>query len=413
MIKTGRRLPPKSNTNPRPSKRRKTTPIHPPHEPHHSSTSLSLNPVVNDTPSSPPPSPSKPAKSPKPSPPSFTEVDSLRKQAEPYRLAVAELPIHVLDSSWSRGSNRPLDRNHVAHLCRSFQNGGLTRRAEQHFVQVSCSAAAVQKMINALPDTDQSHVQDRRQHVLSFRNWADFIDERPELMAGQHRIEALKDYVKQTHSDSNDLWWICEFYDKDTLPVELDIKLRVNRRDLTLPDTHGQIWLQLVSAFDRDPTLFSVERNVNKKGIEKSMLDILCLTSEARFPISRLVTLWRSERWRPRVTRWCRTSLGRTTFNISKWYQSAGYRLDDYWFDTFYQVLETLRALPASTSESIQISDWNELAGSLKSDTYDAADVRQVFYPKGHGNNNDDSNSSPSPLPPSNRPKRQLGEVDF
>ncbi|KAK2667228.1 hypothetical protein RAB80_017649 [Fusarium oxysporum f. sp. vasinfectum] len=181
-----------------------------------------------------------------------------------------------------------------------------------------------------------------------------------------------------------------------TLPVELDIKLRVNRRDLTLPDTHGQIWLQLVSAFDRDPTLFSVERNVNKKGIEKSMLDILCLTSEARFPISRLVTLWRSERWRPRVTRWCRTSLGRTTFNISKWYQIAGYRLDDYWFDTFYQVLETLRALPTSTSESIQISDWNVLAGSLKSDTYDAADVHQVFYPKGDGNNNDDSKSSPS-----------------
>ncbi|KAK7582957.1 hypothetical protein V3481_012251 [Fusarium oxysporum f. sp. vasinfectum] len=398
MIKIGRPLPPKSNTNPRPSKRPKTTPTHPSYEPHHHpSTSPSLTPVVNDTPSSPPPSPSKPAKSPKPAPQTFTEVDSLRKQAEPYRLAVAELPIHLLHSSWSRGSNRPLDRNHVAHLCRSFQNGGLARRAEQHYIQVSCSAAAVQRMIiNALSDTDQSHIQDRRQHVLSFRNWADFIDERPELMAGQHRIEALKDYVKQTHSDSNDLWWICEFYDKDTLPVELDIKLRVNRRDLTLPDTHGQIWLQLVSAFDRDPTLFSVERNVNKKGIEKSMLDILCLTSEARFPISRLVTLWRSERWRPRVTRWCRTSLGRTTFNISKWYQIAGYRLDDYWFDTFYQVLETLRALPTSTSESIQISDWNVLAGSLKSDTYDAADVHQVFYPKGDGNNNDDSKSSPS-----------------
>ncbi|KAG4277692.1 hypothetical protein FPRO04_06935 [Fusarium proliferatum] len=398
MIKIGRPLPPKSNTNPRPSKRRKTTPTHPSHEPHHHpSTSPSLTPVVNDTPSSPPPSPSKPAKSPNPSPQTFTEVDSLRKQAEPYRLAVAELPIHLLHSSWSRGNNRPLDRNHVAHLCRSFQNGGLTRRAEQHYIQVSCSAAAVQKMIiNALPDTDQSHIQDRPQHVLSFRNWADFIDERPELMAGQHRVEALKDYVKQTHSDSSDLWWICEFYDKDTLPVELDIKLRVNRRDLTLPDTHGQIWLQLVSAFDRDPTLFSVERNVNKKGIEKSMLDILCLTSEARFPISRLVTLWRSERWRPRVTRWCRTSLGRTTFNISKWYQIAGYRLDDYWFDTFYQVLETLRALPTSTSESIQISDWNVLAGNLKSDTYDAADVHQVFYPKGDGNNNDDNKSSPS-----------------
>lgn len=62
----------------------------------------------------------------------------------------------------------------------------------------------------------------------------------------------------------------------------------------------------------------------------------------------------------------------------------------------FDQVLETLRALPTSTSGSIQISDWNVLAGSLKSDTYDAADVHHVFYPKGEGINKDDSKSSPS-----------------
>ncbi|RGP70121.1 hypothetical protein FSPOR_4233 [Fusarium sporotrichioides] len=195
MIKIGRHLPPKSSTNPRPSKRQKITTTDPSREPR-LCTSPSLLPVADHTPSSPS---SKPGKSPKPAPPSFTEVDSLRKQAEPYRLAVAELPIHLLDSSWSRSSNKPLDRNHSAHLCRSFQNGGLARRAEQHYIQVSCSAAAVEKMIiNALPDTDtdQSHIQDQRQHVLSFRNWAGFIDERPELMAGQHRIEALRDYVK-------------------------------------------------------------------------------------------------------------------------------------------------------------------------------------------------------------------------
>ncbi|KAL6366018.1 hypothetical protein LRP88_00601 [Fusarium phalaenopsidis] len=186
-------------------------------------------------------------------------------------------------------------------------------------------------MIDAIPDADQSTAQDRRQHVLSFKNWADFNgDEKPELMAGQHRIEALKDYVKQTDSDSSDLWWICEFYDKDTLPVELDIKLRVNRRDLTLPDTHGQIWLQLASAFDRDPTLFSAEKNVNKKGIEKRM------------------------------------------------------------------------ALPASASESIQISDWTMLACSLKNDTYDAADVYQVFYPK-EDSSSGDSNSTPS-VPSTGKP---------
>ncbi|KAK2686126.1 hypothetical protein QWA68_015168 [Fusarium oxysporum] len=359
-IKIKRPLPRNSNTHARPSKRPNTTRTHPQHGSRPSSTSPSSIPAVNDTPARPPRSPSsppysKPAKSPRPSPQTFTEVDSLRKQAEPYRLAVAELPIHLFDSSWSRGNNRPLDRNHVAHLCRSFQNDGLARRAEEHYIQISCSAAAVDKMmmmINAIPDHDQSTAQNQHQHVLSFRNWADINDERPELMARQHRIEALKDYVKQTAYDPNDLWWICEFYGKgvtppfnnnypqpsnhhtiflyviynrpyssfspiytDTLPVELDIKLRVNHRD-----THGQIWLQLVSAFDRDPTLFSTERNGNKKDIEKRLLDILCLTSEARFPINRLVTLWRNERWRPRITRWCRTSLGRATFNISKWY---------------------------------------------------------------------------------------------
>jgi hypothetical protein len=71
-------------------------------------------------------------------------------------------------------------------------------------------------MIDAIPDADPSTTQDRHhEHVLSFRNWADLNgDDKPELMAGQHRIEALKDYVKQTASDPSDLWWICEFYDK-------------------------------------------------------------------------------------------------------------------------------------------------------------------------------------------------------
>ncbi|GKU10606.1 unnamed protein product, partial [Fusarium langsethiae] len=53
--------------------------------------------------------------------------------------------------------------------------------------------------------------------VLSFKHWADITDEKPELMAGQHRVEALRSYVNQTASSSDDLWWICEFYDRDGL----------------------------------------------------------------------------------------------------------------------------------------------------------------------------------------------------
>ncbi|KAH7182232.1 hypothetical protein DER46DRAFT_670688 [Fusarium sp. MPI-SDFR-AT-0072] len=296
------------------------------------------------------PSSSDSAKPSKPSPPSFTEVNSVRRQAEPYRLAIAEFPINLLTSSWSRSTNRPLDRNHVAHLCRSFRQGNLTRRAEENYIQVTCSATAVDSIISTIAGSDR-HADNHP--VLSFKHWADVNDEKPELMTGQHRIEALRDYVKQTSSGLDDLWWMCEFYNKDTLPVELDIKLRTNRRDLTLPDSHGQIWLQLASASDRDPTLFSSAKNKNKQALERRMLDILCLRSEIRFPISRLVTLWKNERWRPMITRWCQTQIGRAIFNISIW---------DY---------------------------WAKLATDLGNSTYTAADVHQLFYLKDSSNGDD------------------------
>ncbi|SCO47758.1 uncharacterized protein FFMR_08829 [Fusarium fujikuroi] len=332
------------------------------------------------------PSSSDSAKPWKPSPPSFTEVNSVRRQAEPYRLAIAEFPINLLTSSWSRSTNRPLDRNHVAHLCRSFRQGNLTRRAEENYIQVTCSATAVDSIISTIAGSDR-HADNHP--VLSFKHWADVNDEKPELMTGQHRIEALRDYVEQTSSGSDDLWWTCEFYNKDTLPVELDIKLRTNRRDLTLPDSHGQIWLQLASASDRDPTLFSSAKNKNKQALERRMLDILCLRSEIRFPISRLVTLWKNERWRPMITRWCQTQIGRATFNISIWDCMASYRIDDYLFGTFYQVLETLKTLPTPAVESIQVSDWAKLATDLGNSTYTAADVHQLFYPKDSSNGDD------------------------
>ncbi|KAI8710963.1 hypothetical protein NCS52_01509700 [Fusarium sp. LHS14.1] len=105
---------------------------------------------------------------------------------------------------------------------------------------------------------------------------------------------------------TDDLWWTCEFYNKDTLPVELDIKLRVNRRALTLPDSYGQIWL-----------------------------------------------------------------------------------IDSYWFDTFYQVLETLKTLLTPAAEAIQVSDWAKLAAGLGNKTYTATDVHQLFYPKDSSDGND------------------------
>lgn len=143
----------------------------------------------------------------------FTEVDSIRMQAEPFRLATAELPIDLVSCSWSHGTNRELDHNHVNNLYRAFRQGKLERRSPEHYIQVSCSAAAVQKMLSTMPNADSVTNRDR---VLSFKNWAEVNDERPEVMAGQHRIEALKEYAKHTKADPEKQTWVCEIYDKGT-----------------------------------------------------------------------------------------------------------------------------------------------------------------------------------------------------
>jgi hypothetical protein len=66
-------------------------------------------------------------------------------------------------------------------------------------------------MISAIQDMDISAGKDE---VLSFKHWAETNEERPEVMAGQHRIEALKEYIKRTGAGPDDFWWVCEFYDK-------------------------------------------------------------------------------------------------------------------------------------------------------------------------------------------------------
>lgn len=66
-------------------------------------------------------------------------------------------------------------------------------------------------MVGTMPNTDLIADRDR---VLSFKNWAEVNDKRPEVMAGQHRIEALQEYAKRTGADPDEQTWVCEIYDK-------------------------------------------------------------------------------------------------------------------------------------------------------------------------------------------------------
>jgi hypothetical protein len=41
---------------------------------------------------------------------------------------------------------------------------------------------------------------------LSFKGWNIIIGEKAELMAGNHRVEALKEYLRRSKSSENERW---------------------------------------------------------------------------------------------------------------------------------------------------------------------------------------------------------------
>lgn len=147
---------------------------------------------------------------------SFQETDSIYQQARPYLLATAKMPIDALTSTWRIGKNRQLDRQHVANLCQTFQQGNLARQTEENYLIVSCSSQAIRNMTQHLESKQQREdfTAIAAGDVESFEDWLRVNDERPEVMAGQHRIAALQEYVKRTDSPQKELWWICKFYDQ-------------------------------------------------------------------------------------------------------------------------------------------------------------------------------------------------------
>lgn len=83
--------------------------------------------------------------------------------------------------------------------------------------------------------------------------------------------------------------------------------------------------MELVALAAAENTLFQGSNGP----IQDEMLQTLGLSSRVAFPIRRLVTLWKNSHWREVITRWCQTSIGRATFNVSLWEEMARCRIDD------------------------------------------------------------------------------------
>lgn len=150
----------------------------------------------------------------------FQEADSVRQQAQPYRLVTARLPIAALTQTWSIGKNRRVDRQHARNLCSVFMQGGLQRRAEENHLLVLCSASEVARMMDHLGSQGRQSSGPVTGEPDLFADWL-MVNQgkKVELMAGQHRVEALREYVKQMGCGEEELWWTCEFYDRGMAPL--------------------------------------------------------------------------------------------------------------------------------------------------------------------------------------------------
>jgi hypothetical protein len=144
----------------------------------------------------------------------------VRERAEPYRLATARFPVDALTPVWREGSNRELDIKQVRDLCESFGREQLLRESEENRLRVCCSRAEVERMTAHLAATGDA-TSGAAPSLPSFHDWVEVNGCRAELMAGQHRVAALRRFLQKEfpNSSSEEHWWACDIYDRGRPPT--------------------------------------------------------------------------------------------------------------------------------------------------------------------------------------------------
>jgi hypothetical protein len=150
-----------------------------------------------------------------------TENSSIRERAEAYRLVTAKFPIDALTAVWKDGTNRPINVAHQRRLCRLFQTQGLHRTDASHRLRLACTRAEVEAMMGLLwrrKEVDDPAVKKNIDGPWpSFMDWKRVNDRDAELMAGNHRVQALEEYLKPLENAEHERWWICDIYDRGVL----------------------------------------------------------------------------------------------------------------------------------------------------------------------------------------------------
>ena len=154
------------------------------------------------------------------------DMKSAREQAEPYRLATVRFPIDALTYSWRHGTNRSVDETQVNRLCRLFKEHGVQQDKVDHYFRVACTYNEVQRMFDYL--RSHGHSIEGASNLIkgpvpwpSFGAWFLRNTAKAELMAGQHRVEAFKRYLRQTADNRRTCTteWVCDLYDIGIIPI--------------------------------------------------------------------------------------------------------------------------------------------------------------------------------------------------
>jgi hypothetical protein len=141
-------------------------------------------------------------------PPPFSEAPSIKVEAQRYLLGIAKLHLKDLNCHWLESSNRLLDLQHVKSLLFAFQEGKLDRYSQENYIQVTCSSNTYSNACQQLG------AQDTAKQPVDLLDWNTVTQEKFEVINGQHRINALQEYIKKTDQPATSEWWICCIYNK-------------------------------------------------------------------------------------------------------------------------------------------------------------------------------------------------------
>lgn len=150
------------------------------------------------------------------------DVKSIEEQAEQYRLGTVKFPLNALTTTWKLGSNRRINGKHVHALYEKFKDEGLQRDVPINHLLVECGRDDFERMMDHLRVGGVSIPE-----CPSFDEWMRVIGNQAEVMAGQHRMEALRLSPDGAPAAGNQAWWTCRVYDTGKARREWPVSARL------------------------------------------------------------------------------------------------------------------------------------------------------------------------------------------